>query len=55
MKKSSAAVEKLEQIQKQMREMCSPHYDEFHKVTTEYGFTTITIPQTRKRAVATGK
>lgn len=39
----------LNQIQEQMRDMCSPHYDEFYKVTTERGFTKITIPKNRQQ------
>ena len=40
-----ATIAVLEQIQEQMRDMCVPHYDEFYKVTTERGFTKITIPK----------
>lgn len=42
-----AAVEKLDEIQQQMRDMCQPHYDEFYKVTTQHGFVKITIPKNR--------
>jgi hypothetical protein len=35
----------LREIQEQMREMCESHYDEFYRVTTERGFTKITIPK----------
>ncbi len=40
-----AAVATLQEIQEQMRDMCSPQYDEFYRVTTERGFTKITIPK----------
>lgn len=39
----------LSQIQEQMRDMCNPHYDEFYKVTTERGFTKITIPKSKQQ------
>jgi len=39
----------LEQIQEQMRDMCNPHYNEFYRVTTERGFTKITIPKAKAR------
>ena len=42
-----AAMSRLEEIQQQMRDLCQPHYDEFYKVTTERGFTKITIPKKR--------
>jgi hypothetical protein len=42
----------LRQIQEQMRDICQPHYHEFHKVTTEHGFTKITIPGKRARSAA---
>lgn len=46
-----ATIDTLETIQEQMREMCRPHYDEFHRVTTERGFTKITLPsKTARRA-----
>jgi hypothetical protein len=44
-----ATVATLNEIQEQMRDMCLPHYDEFYKVTTERGFTKITIPKTRQQ------
>lgn len=44
-----ATLDTLEELQQQMREMCRPHYDEFHRVTTEHGFTRITIPKTKAR------
>lgn len=49
---SAANAALLKQIQEQMRDMCNPHYDEFYKVTTERGFTKITIPQNRRQSVA---
>ncbi len=49
-----ATLEKLAEIQDQMRELCAPqnivtaaHYDEFYKVKQEHGFIKITIPQKR--------
>ncbi|HYD18391.1 MAG TPA: hypothetical protein VEF76_07925 [Patescibacteria group bacterium] len=37
-----------EEIQQQMRDVCQPRgYDEFYRVTTERGFTKITIPKTK--------
>jgi hypothetical protein len=42
-----ASVNKLGEIQQQMRDMCEPQYDEFHKVTNERGFVKITIPKKR--------
>lgn len=45
-----ATIAVLEQIQEQMRELCQPHYDEFYRVTTERGFTKITIPKTKTQA-----
>jgi hypothetical protein len=38
----------LRQIQEQMRDVCNPQYDEFYKVTTERGFTKITIPKSKQ-------
>jgi len=38
---------RLAEIQEQMRDMCDADYDEFYKVTSEYGFTKITIPKKR--------
>ena len=40
----------LRQIQEQMRDICQPHYHEFYKVTTEHGFTKITLPGRRLRS-----
>jgi len=41
--------ETLSEIQQHMRDMCWPkagaQYDEFYKVTTERGFTRITVPK----------
>ena len=42
-----AAVNKLSEIQQQMRDMCEPQYDEFHSTTAERGFVKITIPKKR--------
>lgn len=44
---NSTALQRLEQIQEQMRDMCQPHYHEYYRVTTERGFTRITIPKTK--------
>ena len=44
-----ATIAVLEQIQEQMRDMCNPHYNEFYKVTTERGFTKITIPKSKSQ------
>ncbi len=49
---SAANAALLQQIQEQMRDMCHPHYNEFYKVTTEHGFTKITIPKNRQQGVA---
>lgn len=49
---SAANAALLRQIQQQMRDMCNPQYDEFYKVTTERGFTKITIPKTKQQNVA---
>lgn len=46
-----ATIAVLEQLQEQMRDVCHPqHYDEFYRVTTERGFTKITIPKTKTAA-----
>ncbi|MDD9900097.1 MAG: hypothetical protein OXT65_03885 [Alphaproteobacteria bacterium] len=37
------------QLQEQIREVCGRGYDEFHRVSPDHGFTTITIPQKNKR------
>lgn len=46
---SAAAQETIAEIQDYMREVCHPksgaQYDEFYKVTTERGFTRITLPK----------
>lgn len=46
---SAAAQEILADIQDHKRDMCRPkagaQYDEFYKVTTERGFTRITLPK----------
>lgn len=46
---SASAQETLSEIQQHMRDMCQPkagaQYDEFYKVTTERGFTRITVPK----------
>ena len=49
---SAANAVLLKQIQEQMRDMCVPHYDEFYKVTTERGFTKITIPKSKQQNAA---
>ena len=45
---SASSLEVLQQIQEQMRDICQPHYHEFYKVTTERGFTKITIPKSKQ-------
>lgn len=49
LQQSATAQETLSDIQEQMRELCHPktgaQYDEFYKVTTERGFTRITLPK----------
>lgn len=46
---SAGAVERLAEIQQQMFDLCAPksgaQYDEFYRVTTERGFTLITLPK----------
>jgi hypothetical protein len=46
---SARTRETLSEIQQHMRDMCLPQtgaqYDEFYKVTTERGFTRITVPK----------
>lgn len=46
---SATAQETIAEIQQYMREVCNPkagaQYDEFYKVTTERGFTRITVPK----------
>jgi hypothetical protein len=49
---SAANAAMLQLIQEQMRDMCHPQYDEFYKVTTERGFTKITIPKSKQQSVA---
>lgn len=44
-----AAVDRLSEIQQEMRTMCEPHYDEFHKTRMDHGFVTITIPKKTRR------
>jgi len=45
---ASSKTARLGEIQQQMREICAPvQYDEYYKVTTERGFTKITIPKTK--------
>lgn len=44
---NSTALQRLEQIQEQMRDMCQPQYHEYYRVTTERGFTRITIPKAK--------
>ena len=42
---SPASLNRLSEIQEDMRTMCEPHYDEYHKVVVERGFIKITIPK----------
>ena len=46
---TTGAAERLSEIQQQMFDLCTPkagaQYDEFYKVTTERGFTRITLPK----------
>ncbi len=46
---SSSALQRLDEIQQDMRTMCEPHYDEFHKMQVSHGFVTITIPKKKRR------
>jgi hypothetical protein len=46
---SPDSIAMLREIQEQMRDMCQPHYDEYYKVTTERGFTKITIPKSKQQ------
>lgn len=46
---SPQALARLEEIQQDMRTMCEPHYDVFHKMHVERGFVTITIPKKTRR------
>lgn len=46
---SPAAMARLDEIQQDMRTMCAPHYDEFHKMQVAHGFVTITIPKKTRR------
>ncbi len=39
------AAGRINEIQQQMRDICRPQYDEYYKVTTEHGFTKITLPK----------
>lgn len=45
----ATAPETLTEIKEHMRDLCHPktgaQYDEFYKVTTEHGFTRITLPK----------
>jgi len=47
--RTASAAERLAEIQQQMFDLCAPQsgaqYDEFYKVTTERGFTCITLPK----------
>lgn len=45
---SPATLNTLAEIQEEMRHMCVPHYDEFHKVVSEHGFIKITIPKKQR-------
>ena len=40
-----ATIATMQEIQEQMRDVCQPQYDEFYRVTTERGFTKITVPK----------
>lgn len=42
-------LQRLDEIQQNMRSMCEPHYDEFHKMHIAHGFVTITIPKKTRR------
>lgn len=44
-----ATLARLDEIQQNMRTLCDPHYDEFHKTRVEHGFVTITIPRKTRR------
>lgn len=44
-----ASVDRLSEIQQEMRTMCEPHYDEFHRTRMDHGFVTITIPKKTRR------
>jgi hypothetical protein len=46
---SPAAVARLDEIQQNMRTLCEPMYDEFHKLRVKNGFATITIPKKNRR------
>lgn len=43
-----SALKRMDEIQQNMRSMCEPHYDEFHKMQVAHGFVTITIPKKKK-------
>ncbi len=46
---SPSALARMDEIQQNMRTMCEPHYDEFHKMQIARGFVTITIPKKTRR------
>ncbi len=46
---SPSALARLDEIQQDMRTMCAPHYDEFHKMEVANGFVKITIPRKTRR------
>lgn len=46
---SPTALARLEEIQQDMRTMCQPHYDEFHRMQVANGFVKITIPKKTRR------
>lgn len=46
---SPDAINRLTEIQSEMRNMCEPRYDEFHKLKIERGFATIVIPRKTRR------
>lgn len=43
------SAERLDEIQQQVRDICQPQYHEYYKVTTERGFTKITIPKRKSK------
>lgn len=46
---SPTALARLDEIQQDMRTMCEPRYDEFHKMQVANGFVKITIPKKTRR------
>lgn len=41
----TSAERTMQEIQEQKADICVPHYHEFYAVTTEHGFTKITLPK----------